>query len=99
MIFFSKDSPIISNKLLNNLGPEPLDKAFNWKYLYSISRNRNIAIKSLIMNSKIVVGIGNIYASEALFLSKIRPQKISKKLSKKNCEDIVSSIKKVLDEL
>lgn len=96
MIFFSKDSPIISNKLLNNLGPEPLDKAFNWKYLYSISRNRNIAIKSLIMNSKIVVGIGNIYASEALFLSKIRPQKISKKLSKKNCEDIVSSIKKVL---
>jgi len=96
MIFFSDSSPLLSNRLLVNLGPEPLDSEFNYKYLYSISRNRNVAVKSLIMNSKIVVGIGNIYASEALFLSKIKPQKTSKKLSKKNCQDIVSSVKKVL---
>lgn len=96
MIFYSDDSPLLSNKLLTNLGPEPLRSEFNHQYLYEISRNRNVAIKTLLMNAKIVVGIGNIYASEALFLSKVKPQKISKKLSKKNCEDIVSSIKKVL---
>ena len=48
------------------------------------------------MNAKIVVGIGNIYASEALFLSKIKPQKVSKKLTKENCKVLVTSIKKVL---
>ena len=48
------------------------------------------------MNAKVVVGIGNIYASEALFISKVKPQKISKRLSKENCKNIVSSVKKVL---
>ena len=46
MIFYSKDSPLLSNKLLINLGPEPLENKFNHEYLYTISRNRNIAIKS-----------------------------------------------------
>ena len=65
MIFYSDDSPLLSNKLLTNLGPEPLRSEFNHQYLYEISRNRNVAIKTLLMNAKIVVGIGNIYASEA----------------------------------
>ena len=82
MIFYSNDSPLKSNRL-NNLGPEPLEEEFNYKYLYSISRNRNIAIKSLLMNAKVVVGIGNIYASEALFLSKIRTSKNFQKVIKK----------------
>ena len=96
MIFFSKESPITSNRLLSELGVEPLEKKFNEKYLYSISRSRNIAVKSLLMNAKIVVGIGNIYASEALFLAKIKPQKVSKKLTKEDCKVLVTSIKKVL---
>ena len=96
MIFFSKESPITSNRLLSELGVEPLEKNFNEEYLYSISRSRNIAVKSLLMNAKIVVGIGNIYASEALFLSKIKPQKVSKKLTKEDCKVLVTSIKKVL---
>lgn len=96
MIFYSNDSPLKSNRLLINLGPEPLQEEFNYKYLYSISRNRNVSIKSLLMNAKVVVGIGNIYASEALFISKVKPQKISKRLSKENCKNIVSSVKKVL---
>ena len=96
MIFYSNKSPLLENRLLKNLGPEPLSNDFNADYLFSISRNRNIAIKSLIMNANIVVGIGNIYASESLFLSKIRPHKVSKKLTKNNCKDLVSSIKKVL---
>ena len=73
MIFFSEESPISSNKLFNNLGLEPLSKKFNAEYLYKISRNRNVAIKSFLMNSNIVVGIGNIYASESLFLAEIKP--------------------------
>ena len=98
MIFYSTKSPVFSHKLFINLGPEPLDKDFNGEYLFSKTRNRNIAIKSLLMNANIVVGIGNIYASESLFLSGIRPNKISKKLTKKNCNDLVVSIKKVLKE-
>tara|TARA_S200000501_G_scaffold378660_1_gene442593 strand:- start:2630 stop:3448 length:819 start_codon:yes stop_codon:yes gene_type:complete len=96
MIFYSTESPLLTNRLFFNLGPEPLSKDFSAAYLYKASKNRNVAIKSLLMNSKIVVGIGNIYASESLFLSKIRPDRISKKLTKKNCEDLVTSIKKVL---
>jgi formamidopyrimidine-DNA glycosylase len=98
MIFYSTKSPVFSHKLFINLGPEPLGKDFNGEYLFSKTRNRNIAIKSLLMNANIVVGIGNIYASESLFLSGIRPNKISKKLTKKNCNDLVVSIKKVLKE-
>lgn len=96
MIFFSEESPISSNKLFNNLGLEPLSKKFNAEYLYKISRNRNVAIKSFLMNSNIVVGIGNIYASESLFLAEIKPNKISKKLTKTNCFALTNSIKKVL---
>ena len=96
MVFYSNICPLKSHRLLINLGPEPLEKDFNSKYLYMRSRNRNIAIKSLLMNSNVVVGIGNIYASESLFLSKIRPQKKSSTLTKRNCKDLVLSIKKVL---
>ena len=83
MIFFSRESPLKENRLFLSLGPEPLSEDFNSDYLFKKSRKRNIAIKTLIMNANIVVGVGNIYASEALFLAKIRPQKISKKLTKK----------------
>ncbi len=96
MIFHSNACPLLTNRLLMRLGPEPLSKEFDGEYLYQISRNKDVAIKSLLMNSNLVVGIGNIYASECLFLSKIRPQKISKKLSKNNCIDLVKCIKKVL---
>jgi formamidopyrimidine-DNA glycosylase len=96
MIFYSHESPLLKNRLLKNLGPEPLNNEFNTDYLFSISRNRKIPVKSLIMNANIVVGIGNIYASESLFLSKIKPQKSSKTLTKNNCKDLVASIKKVL---
>ena len=96
MIFYSLSSPLLSHKLLAKLGPEPLNKEFSAEYLYLISRNRNIAIKSLLMNSNIVVGIGNIYASESLFLAKIMPNKVSKRLTKRNCYDLVNSVKEVL---
>ncbi len=82
--------------LYKELGPEPLLEGFNVDYLFKVSRNKKISVKSLIMNSKYVVGVGNIYANEALFLSKIKPTRIAQKLKKLECEKLVINIKKIL---
>ena len=83
--------------LIKNLGPEPLSKAFDHDYLRKSCKNRNIPIKNLIMDQNIVVGIGNIYASESLFLSKIRPNKRCKYLKDSDCKVLVESIKIILN--
>ena len=67
--------------LLANLGPEPLSEGFDGEYLYAISRNRRLAVKNLIMNSRLVVGVGNIYASEALFRAGINPIRRANRIS------------------
>ena len=90
------DGDISNHKLLGKLGPEPLSDSFNGNYLYEKSRNRKVAIKSFIMNSHIVVGAGNIYANESLFLSKTHPQKPARKLTKKQCTLLADNIKTVL---
>jgi len=90
------DQPVDSHKLLNKLGPEPLDDEFNVDYLYVQSRKRNCSIKSFIMNSHIVVGVGNIYASESLFLAGINPNRKAGSLSKVRCEKMVAAIKQIL---
>jgi formamidopyrimidine-DNA glycosylase len=61
------------HKLLASLGPEPLGDDFDGAHLFALSRKRKVAVKNFIMDGKIVVGVGNIYASEALFLAGIRP--------------------------
>tara|TARA_B100001758_G_C18411876_1_gene616371 strand:+ start:2761 stop:3579 length:819 start_codon:yes stop_codon:yes gene_type:complete len=96
MIYCSHSWKSLSERFFLNIGPEPLSNNFSSEYLFSISRNKNVAIKTLLMNAKNVAGIGNIYASEALFVAKIRPQKKSKKLSKNNCKNLVRAIKSVL---
>ena len=99
--FLWTDNPNI-HFLLKNLGPEPLGNSFNGKYLFDLSRKRKIPIKNFIMNSKIVVGVGNIYASEALFRAKIRPTKQAGKVSLHNyqtlSEEIVSILRKSIDQ-
>ncbi|MBD2857407.1 bifunctional DNA-formamidopyrimidine glycosylase/DNA-(apurinic or apyrimidinic site) lyase [Spongiibacter sp. KMU-158] len=85
-----------SHKLFSALGPEPLSDAFSAEYLYSKTRNRKQPLKSFIMDGHIVVGVGNIYANEALFLSGIRPTLEAGKLSKPRCERLVENIKIVL---
>lgn len=90
------DKPPEEHKLLKDLGLEPLSEEFNGSYLFKISRKRKVAVKTLIMNSKLVVGVGNIYASEALFLAGILPQKLANKLTKTECKKLASSIKRVL---
>ncbi len=81
---------------LCNLGPEPLTDYFSAKYLYNISRNKQKPIKNLLMENAIVVGVGNIYASEALFRAKILPTKIASKLSQGEVKKLVEEIKGIL---
>jgi len=85
------------HKLLSKLGPEPLSNDFNAEQLFKSTRNRQVAIKNLIMNSEIVVGVGNIYASESLFMAGIRPGRAAKRITKKEASTLVSTIKQVLE--
>lgn len=82
--------------LLNKLGPEPFNEEFTPDYLFEKSRNRKLPIKNFIMNNNIVVGVGNIYANEALFISGIRPSRKSYKVTKKDFEKLTDAIVKVL---
>ena len=92
---FQKDTST-EHKLLATLGPEPLDDAFNGEYLYQLSRNKTKNIKTFIMDSHIVVGVGNIYAAEALFKAGIHPKKAAGKVSKSRMEQLVAAIKTIL---
>jgi len=94
-ILWTNQNPSL-HPLLAGLGPEPLNGEFRALYLHRISRNRRIAIKNLIMNSHIVVGIGNIYANEALFLSRIHPARAAGKISLRRYAILVEAIKEVL---
>ena len=89
---------LAQHKLLRNLGPEPLEHENLGSHLYENSRGRSIDIKSFIMDAKNVVGVGNIYASESLFLSGIRPTRLAGKVSKKQFELLATAIKSVLEK-
>jgi formamidopyrimidine-DNA glycosylase len=82
--------------LLEKLAPEPLDDAFDAAYLHQVTRRRSVAIKLAIMNSQLVVGVGNIYASEALFRAGIRPGRAAQSLTREECVALVAAIKAVL---
>lgn len=84
--------------LLTKLGPEPLLEQFDTGYLYAATRKRGTAIKQLIMDNHIVVGVGNIYANEALFRSGIKPQLAAGKLSRDRCARLVTEIRATLGE-
>src|SRR5882724_12095798 len=75
--------------LLAKLAPEPLDPAFNTDYLWGVTRRRRVAIKQLLMNSRLVVGVGNIYASEALFKAKVRPKRQARTLTRAEAARLV----------
>jgi formamidopyrimidine-DNA glycosylase len=83
-------------KRFNHLGPEPFDKNFNLNYVYNFFKDKNKDIKNFLLDQKFVSGIGNIYASEILFLSKVNPSKKAKLLSKKECQKIIISSRKIL---
>jgi formamidopyrimidine-DNA glycosylase len=85
-----------SHPLLRELGPEPLDRSFDADYLHYVTRGRRVAIKVAIMDSHLVVGVGNIYASEALFRAGIRPSRTANSLTHAECVALVDAIKAVL---
>jgi formamidopyrimidine-DNA glycosylase len=84
--------------LLVKLAPEPLSQAFDGEYLYRATRKRSVAIKHLIMNSRLVVGVGNIYASEALFRAQVSPRRAARRLTRLEAEALAQAIKDVLGE-
>jgi formamidopyrimidine-DNA glycosylase len=83
-------------KRFSHLGPEPFDKSFNLKYVHNFFKDKNRDIKNFLLDQKFVSGIGNIYASEILFTSKINPFKKVKLLSKKECKEIIINSRKIL---
>ncbi|MBV1876446.1 MAG: bifunctional DNA-formamidopyrimidine glycosylase/DNA-(apurinic or apyrimidinic site) lyase [Pseudomonadales bacterium] len=82
--------------LLDALGPEPLAEEFNADHLFSRSRNKKVAVKQFIMNAHNVVGVGNIYANEALFMAGIRPDRSAGTISYQRCRRLTEAIKQVL---
>ncbi|MBD3618499.1 MAG: bifunctional DNA-formamidopyrimidine glycosylase/DNA-(apurinic or apyrimidinic site) lyase [Chromatiales bacterium] len=88
----------LAHKLLAALGPEPLSDAFDTDYLYARSRGRKGSIKEFIMNSHVVVGVGNIYASESLFRAGINPRRAAGRVSRERYAALVKAIKDVLAE-
>lgn len=86
----------LSHSLLSSIGPEPFAAAFNGDYLFQQSRKKTLAVKSLIMDSKIVAGVGNIYATEALFKAHIRPHAPAGKLSMEQYQALAAAIKHIL---
>jgi len=95
-ILWQKNNEQLS--LFKNIGPEPLSSEFNENTLYLSSRDRKKNIKAFIMDSNIVVGVGNIYASESLFLAGISPKRVAGKTSKKRYQTLTQCIKQILTE-
>jgi formamidopyrimidine-DNA glycosylase len=86
------------HRLLKELGPEPLSADFTADYLRRASRKRQVAIKQLLMNGKIVVGVGNIYANEALFRAGIHPLRAAGKIARARFEPLVAAVRDVLND-
>jgi formamidopyrimidine-DNA glycosylase len=84
--------------LLKNLGPEPLGDDFDGHYLWDTSRGRRVAVKQFIMNANIVVGVGNIYASESLFLAGINPKRAAGRIALPRYEVLADAIRTVLQK-
>lgn len=88
----------LEHPLLRNIGPEPLGSAFNATWLHALSRGRRVAVKSFLMNSHIVAGVGNIYASEALFIAGISPVRSAGRISLLRYERLVDAVREVLED-
>ena len=94
-LHFTADDPA-DHPLLAELAPEPFDDSFDGEYLWRITRRRRVAIKQLVMNAKLVVGVGNIYASEALFRAGIRPGRQARGLTRAECARLAQAVRAIL---
>ena len=94
-LLWTNDDPL-GHHLLSKLGPEPLQDGFTAEYLHRLSRGRKAAVKTFIMDSRVVVGIGNIYANEALYLAGIRPGRAAGRVSLARYRKLVEAVRRVL---
>ena len=85
-----------THDLLVDLGPEPLGDAFDGDYLWQLSRGRGVAVKLFLMDQKIVVGVGNIYASEALFAAGIHPRRAASAVSRARYQRLADEVRRIL---
>jgi formamidopyrimidine-DNA glycosylase len=95
-LHYTTDDPA-QHKLLKNLAPEPFDRSFDTDYLYGITRGRRVAIKQVLMNGRLVTGVGNIYASEALFRARISPRRAARRLTRPECARLVRAVRSALN--
>jgi formamidopyrimidine-DNA glycosylase len=96
MHFFQ--GPDAEQPLLAHLGPEPLTDELTGEYLYAQTRRRTVAIKQALMDNTLVVGVGNIYANEALFRAGIHPDRAANRVSRARYKRLVMEVKAVLTE-
>lgn len=94
-LHYTSDDPH-QHPLLARLAPEPFDAEFNADYLWRITRGRRASIKQVLMNSRLVVGVGNIYASETLFRARIRPRRQARSLSRAETTRLLKGLRGVL---
>lgn len=87
-----------AHALLQNIGPEPLGETFNGDYLFRLSRGRKAAIKNFVMDSHVVAGVGNIYASEALFVAGIRPSRAAGRVSRLRYANLAWAVRTTLEK-
>ena len=92
---FTAEDPL-QHKLLLRLAPEPLDSAFNAAYLAAACRGKRVSIKQLLLNGQLVTGVGNIYASEALFRAGIRPRRAAGRIRPDEIRRLVNAVRAVL---
>jgi len=89
-------APGETHELLRELGPEPLSDAFDGDYLFQLSRGRKAPVKTFLMDQKVVVGVGNIYAAEALFAAGVSPLRAAGKVSRERYAELAGAIKAIL---
>jgi formamidopyrimidine-DNA glycosylase len=94
-LHYTSEDPA-QHRLLRRLAPEPLESTFDTDYLHRITRKRRAAIKQVLMNGRLVTGVGNIYASEALFRARISPRRAARRLSRADCARLVRSVRGAL---
>ena len=92
------EDAVEQHPLLEKLGPEPLSEEFNGQYLFKQSRKRNMPIKTFVMDQAVVVGVGNIYANEALYIAGIRPDRKAGSVSLKRYQKLVDAITETLQQ-
>jgi formamidopyrimidine-DNA glycosylase len=94
-LHYTTENPA-QHKLLRSLAPEPFDAAFDTDYLFRITRRRRAAVKQVLMNGRLVTGVGNIYASEALFRGRVNPRRAACRLTRAECSRLVRSVRAAL---